>query len=73
MPGWKGWNDFIFPSAGFRDKSASASPALSSSRWNIADTMNKGKIILWFYNCHVFQVLMGIPLNDYNPASARFN
>lgn len=34
--------------------------------------INKGKMILWVYNCHVFQVLTGVPLNDYNPASARF-
>lgn len=34
--------------------------------------IKKGKIILWFYNCHVFHVLTGAPLNDYDPARARF-
>lgn len=33
--------------------------------------INKGKMILRFYNSHVFQVLTGVPLNDYNPPSAR--
>lgn len=33
-----GWNDFIFPSGGFRDKNVPASPPLSSSPWNTSGT-----------------------------------